>query len=85
MKTYKLIQKIFILATIFFNYILNKNEQMMEQKQIFFLLFLFLFLVHRIINHVLLPFGLISLILRQGGNDCLTFSAFSLSGTITKK
>jgi len=62
---------------------LNKNEQMMEQKQIFLLFFL-LFLVHRIINHVLLAFGLMSLTLRPGGNDCLTFSAFSLSATITK-
>jgi hypothetical protein len=66
---------------------LNKNEQMMEQKQINLLLLLFflLFVVHRIINHVLLPFGLISLTLRPGGNDCLTFSAFSLSATITKQ
>jgi hypothetical protein len=53
----------------------------MEQKQIFLLLFL----VYRIINHELLLFGLISLTLRPGGNDCLTFSAFSLSVTITEK
>ena len=57
---------------------------MMVQKQMFFLVFFLLFLVHHIINHVLLPFGLISLTLRPGGNDCLTFSAFSLSATITK-
>jgi len=56
---------------------------MMEQKQNFSSFFFSLYFLF--INHVLLPLGLISLTLRPGGNDCLTFSAFSLSATITKK
>ena len=36
------------------------------------------------INYELLPLSLISFTLRPGGNDCLTFSAFSLSVTITR-
>ncbi len=56
----------------------------MELKKTKFLLFFFSSAVV-FINYELLPFGLISFTLRPGGNDCLTFSAFSLSGTITKK
>jgi len=42
-------------------------------------------LIFFVIIYELLPFGLMSLTLRPGGNDCLTFSAFSLSATITEK
>jgi hypothetical protein len=71
----------------FFSFQFEQNAQkkrtMMELKKKQILLFFFFSSCCLI--YVLLPFGLISFTLRPGGNDCFTFSAFSLSGTITKQ
>jgi hypothetical protein len=74
---------------LFMNINRKRTSPMMEQTKTKFLLLFFIFLSLPVVlgsNRIyeLLLLRLISLTVRPGGNDCLTFSAFSFSATITK-
>ena len=62
----------------------KKNKDGTKNKQIFFFFSSAKVAKSPITTYELLLLGLISFTLRPGGNDCLSFSAFSLSATITK-